>query len=883
MSRSRLFSSFILRALAREKLRSVLAIGGIALGLAVMVAVRLANVSVIDSFRAAVDSVSGDADLRISGTAGAFDELLVRDVFWLEPYGQVSPVLENYAMVVDEQRRQTASDRGPLLRGELLYVLGVDVLRDSGLRQYDVLQLADTDAEQRPHKLLDLLLARDAIILTETFASRAGLELGATIRLAFGSQERELVVRGLLRDSGPARTLQGNFAVMDLAAAQWASNRLGELDGLDVELHAGVDLEEARRAIAAKMSSGLQVEPPANRTGRTETMVSAFQFNLAALSAVALVVGLFLIYNTVSVSVAARREEIGIMMAVGGTRRAVLGLFLGEALLLTLAGIALGLPLGQFLARFAVQATAQTVETFYIAAVAETTSQAVRLAVSDVAVFSFLTLGLALLAAAVPAWSATRVDPVAVVRGSDQVVRRRGAWRAPAAATAWLVLALGCTQLPPVSGLPVFGFLAELGLLAAVACGTPVLLTATCHLIRFGSRLAGRITWRLGAANLQAATGQTAISVAALSASLAMMVAIGVMVGSFRETVVYWLDSVLTSDLVVKPVMNSSSLSTSTLSAELAEELRAQPEVATATWYSSRQIPYRDSMIRLDTSDLDPLLRNGRVLFKEPAAARDKILSGLAARDSFALVSESFSLRYQTKPGELVRLETPRGPIELPVLAVYYDYSSNLGTVLLDYTLYQDLYQDDRAWRTPLALSIMLQPGIDAEATRRQWITQFGAGRSLYIVTNEGVRREAMRIFESTFTITYALQLIAILIAGAGVLSTLLRLIQERRREIGLLSLIGMSTSQVRRMVMLEAVAIGAISQLLGVVGGIGLSLVLIRVINVQSFGWTIQFHLPLYFLLQSTVAVLAATIVVGWIPAYRAAGIDALATVREL
>jgi putative ABC transport system permease protein len=425
--------------------------------------------------------------------------------------------------------------------------------------------------------------------------------------------------------------------------------------------------------------------------------------------------------------------------------------------------------------------------------------------------------------------------------------------------------------------------LAELLLMLAAACCTPALLTLFCHLSTRAAHGLGRLTWKLASANLLAAVPQTSVSVAALAMSLSMMIAIGVMVGSFRETVDYWLKSVLNADVIVKPAMNSSAQGAATISPQVADALRADPAVEAAYWYTSRQIPYGDSMIRLDTSELAILMDYGRILFKQPSDAAAGIRAALAAKMPFALVSESFSLRYGMQPGDMVRLDGPGGALELPVQAVYYDYSSNLGSVLLDFPVYRQYFADEQPLHSPMAISLFLRAGEDPEATRVRLMRSLADDQSLYFVTNDEVRREALRIFDSTFTITYALQTIAIVIAGAGIVSTLIRLIYERRREIGLLNLVGATPAQVRRMVVVEATLLGLISQAVGVALGILLSMVLIYVINVQSFGWTIQFHLPVRFLLQSTLAIVAASALFGLYPAQRAVGFEALSTLREL
>ncbi|HET9530774.1 MAG TPA: FtsX-like permease family protein, partial [Blastocatellia bacterium] len=347
----KLSKQFIARALASSPLRSAVTALGISLGVGVMIAIRLANTSALESFRAATDAVAGETSIRITGAAGRFDELKLGELSWLRRYGQMSPVITGYATVDGAE--------------EFLQVLGVDVLRDRALRRYRLLSFGDDLGEPSSRDFLRLLTDPQSIILTEKFARRQALSIGSPISMVFGDSRRNLTVRGLLRDEGPARALDGNFALMDIAAAQAAFDRAGLLDRLDVKLKDGISLEQAESEIARRLPPALKIERPDAQYGQVEKMIAAFHFNLNALGSIALLVGLFLIYNTVSISVITRREEIGTLRAVGAGRRLVLALFLGEALFLAVAGTIVGLGLGRLMAAAAVRATAATVETFY--------------------------------------------------------------------------------------------------------------------------------------------------------------------------------------------------------------------------------------------------------------------------------------------------------------------------------------------------------------------------------------------------------------------------------------------------------------------------------------------------------------------------------------
>lgn len=877
----RLFRRFIIRAMVREKVRTLVSVLGIALGVAVILAIRMANRSVTESFRAAVESVSGQTSLSITGVTGRFDELQLAEATWLRDYGVVSPVVETDAMIAEPPL--AAADYAAR-RGELIHVLGVDVLVDLPIRQYRLVKTSEEDRDPTPREILLLLTDPDAVILTERLARRYGKRVGDRLELSFGSARKTLTVRGLLVDEGPAGALGGNFALMDIAAAQWACDRLGLLDRVDIKLKAGLDPEAAAAEIGPRLPAGLVVTNPQEQYGQTETMIAAFHFNLSALSGIALLVGLFLIHNTVTISVAARRKEIGMLQAVGAGRAKVAGLFLGEALLLSGVGAIAGLFLGEWLAGAAVRLTSQTVETFYIARVARTSAESLRLAPAEIALALGITLPLALVAAAVPALEAAALRPMEVIRGAGRLAAHfRPPLKHLAAAGVFFVCGGLLARLGPVRGLPIFGFAAGFLLVIGGAMLVPTALWLACAAVR--SRLLRwlPLPWlecRLAGSNLLGAIGRLSISVSALAVSLAMMVAIAVLVGSFRDTVQYWLNSTLIADLFVRPRMLTSSVGEASMGSGTREAILSDPDVASVAWITTRQFAYGQTRIRLAATSLETINKHRHLMFKSPASAWEEVRRAIGSES--VLVSESFAIRFGKAPGDRVTLPAQSGPISLPIAAVYYDYSNNQGTVLMDVETYRRHFAELGADPIPSSLSVYVRRGADVETVRRRLVDATRAEHDLSFASNREIRRDAMRVFDSTFTITYALEVIAIVIAASGVISTLITLIYERRREIALLALVGATRRQVRRMVVVEALILGAVSQSVGVIIGMLLAVVLIFVVNVQSFGWTIQFHIPWLFLVHSTLAILSVTALCGLYPASRASNIQAVRVVRE-
>jgi putative ABC transport system permease protein len=876
-----LFRQFILRALTREKLRSAITVLGISLGVGVTIAIRLANASALDSFRAATEAVAGETSIQITGTAGLFDEMLLADLGWLRKYGQVSPVITGYAMIeLGAKGLGDSAGEEHKTRGPFLQVLGVDVLRDRLLRRYRLVRVNENGSEPSARELLMLLADPESVVLTEHFARRHNISIGDRVVLLIGDSRRDFTVRGLLLDEGPARALQGNFALMDIAAAQLAFNRLGLLDRFDVKLKPGLDIDVVEREIENGLPIGLRVSRPETGYGQVEKMIAAFQFNLSALGSIALLVGLFLIYNTVSISVITRREEIGALRAVGAGRAMVLALFLGEALLMTMIGTIIGLGLGMVMASTAVRVTATTVETFYIASAATETVARHTLGAAEIALAFAVALPLALVAAGVPAVEASRVRPIEAMRGAERLVRAfKPSLKHFVMSSSLFAVGYAFSWFAPVGGLPLFGYAAAIALMFGGAFLVPNALWLASGL---GSRWfakifrAAGVEAKLARANLRAAIPRVSISVAALAVALAMMVAISIMIGSFRETVSYWVAETMVADIYAGPVSRGGTTGEGEISEESIALSKADPQVVAVYPFFTQQLSYQGEPITVGAGDFTTFLEHGRLLFKSPADARDRIREAIG-RD-LVTVNESFSLRFKKRVGDFVELPTASGTHGFTIAAIYYDYSSSRGWVVMDQTTYARHFPYAR----PTSMSLYLQPGADATEVSDRLSRALSGGSQVLFATSGVLRREVMRIFDSTFAITYALEVIAIAIAALGVISTLITLILERRGEIALLYFLGATRSQIRRMVVIEALLIGGVSQIIGVALGFLMSLVLIYVINVQSFGWTIQFHFPLWFLIQSTLLMLAVTAVAALYPAARAAGVEAHRVARE-
>ena len=862
-----LFRQFILRPLLQNRVRTATTVIGVALGIAVVIAIQLTNESSVRGFAMALETVAGQTSVEIIGSGVGIDESLMPSLGALRDFGLVSPVIEGSAVLVanDDSSRREAAQAMRRPGTEAVHILGVDVLRDRPFRNYELVnaQSLEGDAKASSLQLLRILTDERSVVITEKLARRRGYAVGDDIKFMIGDRVGSYVVRALLKDEGPAKMLDGNFVLMDIAAAQLAFDRLGRLDRIDVLLPDGSDLNNTLDKVAAILPPSLHVQRPTRRGEQVETMLAAFHMNLTALSWIALIVGLFLVYNTVTISVIARRNEIGTLRALGVTRWQVLRLFLGEAAVLAVAGVALGLGLARLLADATVALTSATVRTLYIAAV----SAPPAMSWTHVVVAIAIGIPLSLLAAAVPALEASGVPPTAAMRGHDTLEMRTRITRASLMVPALvLLIALGLAQLGPVDGKPYFGYLSSLAIVIGSALLVPGIMFGLGRLSRQMLRRRLGVEGLLAHANLSSAINRLSISVAALAMSLSMMVAIAVMIGSFRDTVVYWLGQTLHADLFIGPGVRPTVGSEQTLSPDVIERVRRHPAVDAVDWFRNVDLTYNGNLTILGASTFEVVAAHGGLLFKSAVDPREAIL-GAVGKDA-VIISEPFANKYHKAMGDTLTLATANGPHDFHVNAVYYDYSNDRGVIIMDRGTFGKYYGELQ----PSGIAAYLKPDADADKVRSEILASLDQGHQAFIYTNKNLRTEVLRVFDSTFAITYALEIIAIVVAMLGVAGTLLTLVLERRRELSLLRLTGADRRQVRRMVMIEAALIGTVSQGIGLAVGFALSMVLIYVINVQSFGWTIQFHLPTAFLIQATIVVIIATSIAGIYPARRAA-----------
>jgi putative ABC transport system permease protein len=660
------------------------------------------------------------------------------------------------------------------------------------------------------------------------------------------------------------RAFGGDFALVDIASAQENFAQLGKLSQIDLIVD-----EDAIDAVITKLRPlvprDATVQRPAQRGSQVADLLSAFQLNLSALSSIALFVGAFLIYNAIAIAVVRRRSEVGTLRAVGAARGQIMRLFLLEAAVIGAVGSVLGFALGVALAKWTLGAVSTTVSSLYIAVRAR-----------EIVVPMWLWWGaplggtlVATLASLPAAWEAANTSPRAAMQRVTlhHATTRFALPLAAAGAGALLVAFLLCQ--PFISQRSIFaGFLASFFTLGGFALLTPLLTLWGGGLAqRVGGRVVG-IEGTLAGSYLQRALNRSSLVIAALMVSLALAIGMSVMVGSFRQTVANWVDTTISADLYIAPATGFSGDYGTGLPSDVVRYARALPNVRSIDTIRNVEIQIGKQQVLIAANEL-PALQNGErsMRFVETQGSAADAIAAFT-QNRAVLVSERFKNLIGPGAGDTLTLPTPQGEKHFPIAGVFYDYTPNECVLYLPRALYQKYWNDDAID----GLALYLPPDVSTDRVKTDFEAKFAARYQLTLLPNREIRASVFKTFDQTFAVTYALQLIAIIVAAIGIFDTLIALLLERGRELATLRAVGASSTQIQKMTFLEFGLIGFFAWIVGVAAGVCLAWQLIVVINRQFFGWTIQMTLPPSVFVQALILALVAAIGAGVLPARAAA-----------
>ncbi|WP_194713412.1 FtsX-like permease family protein [Noviherbaspirillum soli] len=816
--------------------RALVAMGAIALGVALGFAIHLINAAAFNEFTAAVKSVSGVSDLQVRGAQATFDEALFPRLAQREGVTLASPVLEVDATVPQHQGT--------------LKILGVDVFRAAAIAP-------DLVGVPQPGRAFDTLMD-DTIFLSPAAMAWLEVKAGDMLTLRSGTADIRLRVAG-----GLVRARSGQrIAVMDIAAAQWRFDRLGKLSRIELKLAPGIDRQAFRAGLQRELGAALLVTETEDQEARSNNMSRAYRVNLNVLALVALFTGAFLVFSTQALSVIRRRQQFALLRVLGSSRRQVLAQVLAEGALLGVAGSLLGLLLGYALAALALRAFGGDLGGGYFPGV----QPSVRFQPLAALVFFLAGSGIAILGSASPAWEAARARPAPALKaGSEDVALARLA--RPWPALACLLLGAALTRLPPVHGLPIFGYLAVALLLIGGIALMPR-FAAWVFNAAAGLRARRGAVGTLALARLANAPNQASIALGGVLSSFALMVAMAIMVASFRVSVDDWLRHILSADLYVR---SPAAADAGGLGPDQQRRIAALPGVLRADFQ------------RVTPLALDPAQPSVALIARPIDAAdpgRTLPLTGPSVDAGTARpvwVSEAMVDLYGYRVGSTITLPISGSPQPLLVAGVWRDYARQSGAIQMRLSDYQALTGDMTVNDAALWLKPQARASDVAAAVRA---LPFGA--ALELAEPGEIRALSLKIFDRSFAITYLLEAVAIIIGLFGVAATFSAQTMARAREFGMLRHIGVTRRQVLAMLATEGALLTAAGIAVGFLLGWCISLILVFIVNPQSFHWTMQLHMPWPTLATAAAALLASAAATALVAGRQAVSGDAVRAVRE-
>ncbi len=824
-----------LRFLFHHPWHFTLSILGVALGVAVVVSIDLSNSSAQKAFSLSTEAVTGKATHQIRGAGESISEEVYRDIRIKAKVRKSAPVVEGYARVEGASRT--------------FQVLGVDPIAEAPFRDF---------ASQRAGiELSEFISGENTGLISESVAEELGINMGDSVSIFVGGRAFEIRLIGLMEttDDRSKQALE-SLLIVDVSTAQHLFDMKGNLTRIDLILPQNPEMLE--NEIRSVLPEGASIIRSDSRTKTVEQMTKAFEFNLQALSMLALLVGMFLIYNTMTFSVVQRRPLIGRLRALGVTKKEILFTILKEAFLIGALGTIIGTAAGIVLAQGLVKLVTQSINDLYFVL----SVQELSIGFFPLAKGVLLGIGATLIAAFWPAREASGAEVTTVLKRSSneskitkQII--------PLAGMGLLIgVGGGGILLIPNGGI-VAGYSSLLFMIVGFALITPLLIVGMAKLFRPVLGAANGLIGKMSVQGVVTELSRTSVAIAALVVAVAATVGVGVMVDSFRTTVVSWLEAQLQADVYVQPPSSVARKADATLEPRLVDLLRETEGVESSSSVRSIQVRTNngtDNLVAIDQGEA------AKQAYQLKESAKD--FWQRYTQENIVMVSEVYAYRNEVGVGDTLLIETDKGDRKFAIQAINFDYASDIGTITISRKVYNQYFEDEAI--SGLALYAAQDVNVDELVDR---LRDRSAGmQEVFIRSNKGLREASIEIFDRTFTVTIVLRMLAILVAFMGVLSALMALQLERSRELAVLRANGMTPGQLWNYVITQTGVMGVMAGILSVPLGLLMAYVLVYVINLRSFGWTLQFMVTPEVLVQAVGLALVAALLAGIYPSRKMA-----------
>ena len=816
------------------------------MGVAIVVSIDIANHSSGKAFNLSMNAVAGKSTHQIIGTSEGIPDSVYYNLRVKEGFKDIAPVIESYVSIPDSGKK-------------IFKLLGVDLFAERPFRDYLSNTGTSIDGE-----LKDFLTGPNSVVLSNGSLAELKMKVGDSLKVFIGGKERTLYISGKITEDERNTSSLENLFICDIATAQELTGKINRIDYIDVI--AGSEDEEKR--LRSILPDGYDLQKSGSRSQTAEQMLEAFNINLQSLSLLALIVGLFLIYNTMTFSVVRRKVLIGTLRSIGVTSNEITSMVIREALIIGIIGTAAGFLAAYFISKYLLIFISQTINyLYYVVSVRE-------VYISPMIIAKGIALGIfaTLLSAIKPAREASSVHPRSAMMRSEQessLLKKVPAMSIAGIAT---IIAGILTLLIPTKNiwLSYFGILP---IIIGFALLTPSIIILVEKILSPVFKSLFGITGKIASRSIVQNISRTYVAIAALSLAVAATVGVGTMISSFRNTVIDWLESRLNADIFISAPSLVSRRNDAVLSEDLLEKVRALDEVADINFYREIEINQDGKIYHLISSGISQRNHSG-FQFKEgePADAWKRFEEGEL------LVSEPFAYRHDLEVGSMLTLKTDNGMREFRVAGVYYDYASDQGLV----TMYHTHFKKHWSVKGVSGISAYVKEGFDLNTLKEKIQMLDTGGQQIVVRSFKFLRDTSIEIFDRTFLVAKVLQLLSVIVAFIGILSSLMSLQLERKRELGILRANGLLPSQLFGMVGIQTVMMGFTAGLLALPLGNVLAAILVYIINKRSFGWTMQFDLIPSIMIEAILLSLFAAILAGLYPAYKMSNTSPANALRE-
>ena len=837
------------RNVLRQPWLTVLAVLGVSLGVAVVTAVDHANESARRAFRIAAETVSGRATHQVVGGPAGLPEHIYKRIRVDKAYRASAPVVTGHLQLIAKP-------------GTTFQLIGIDPFSEPPIRSFS--------SNFTDQTVLAQLMGRpDTALMLRQTAQELGLQPGEGFTVEISGARRRLVLAGLIEAPDEvSRLALASVLVSDISTAQELLSQTGRLSRIDLVLPEGEAGERVQKELSSDLPPGASIIPAGARAGALDRMTRAFRLNLKALSLLALVVGMFLIYNTMTFSVIRRRRLIGMLRALGVSRREIFAMICLEAFLIGLTGTVIGIVCGTLLGAELTRLVARTINDLYFV------MEVRQVPLLPMALWKGALLGIVatLLAAFPAAMEATSAPPRAVLsRSTIEARRRKGVPLATLCGSLLMLAGFGLFLLE--DGGVIGGFTGLFAVIVGYTLIVPAAVMLLAGVLRPVMAALFGVIGKMAARGVVVSLSRTGVATAALVVAVSAGIGVGIMVGGFRLTVQNWLESWLQADVYVTSADKGGGRYRPPLDPALVQRLSQIPGVEDFTL--SRRVfiegafgPTEIFSVQVSEASFS------RYPFKEG--------SGQSAWDSFSrgdsvLVSEPYSYRHKLRPGDRVRLRTDKGERYFPISGIIFDYGSDTGIVIMSRAAYLENFND----QSVDAMAFHAGKGMPLPALSEMIRSRAGE-ETISVISSAQLRRATVEVFDRTFAITGVLRILTMLVAFVGILSALMAMQVERARELAVLRAVGLTPGQVWGVVCGETVLIGLFAGILSLPLGILEALILVYVVNLRSFGWTMQLSIEPAYLVQAVLLSIAAALLAGIYPSIKIAGTSPALALKE-